>query len=239
MNTLELNNASGYIEDIASIFKSAYNSLATISTANSAFQHTCIWPFEHIRFLRTNFPQSERLKLYGLVLPSGTNANPPRPMSDIQPIERRFSPTTNPLAATNDAQSIEDDCSALITNPPTTSTTNIDDSSMNSPTTTDVVLPIIDHSSDRENGSLSSDIISPSNIIPRPKTFQYSTSKNKSQKSEILTGSPFKNELEFKSKYEDEINIRKELQAKLKKKEKELRLLQGTYPFNEVLILFR
>lgn len=75
--------------------------------------------------------------------------------------------------------------------------------------------------------------VSPLKLIPCKKTLSTVSFRSKCQKSEILSSTPFKDNLEYKTKYEEEVAIQKDLQRQIRELSRDFRAA-----FNDALTSF-
>ncbi len=205
------------LENVAAIFKTAYLATATIKNAESAFTHTCIWPYSYLAFLQKHFPNSKVLDAYRPPTSPASSVHAVPVTDNEEPEINNFSESVDDSPAATDQVPSTSDVPMVLNDPPSNANASLsleeihaENASHSEPVVKTVPSP--------------ESYVSPSKLIPCAKTLSTVPFRSKCQKSEILTSSPFKDNLEFKTKYEEEVAIRKDLQRQIKELSRDLRV---------------
>lgn len=191
--------------DIPSLVKTAFEKSATIQSASSGFRKCGIWPFNKDIFTDLDFAPSE-VHFIPEDNPTGPPDNFQHNNGEVSPLS--LSPNINSVSSSNTES----------TNLPSTSSLE-----QSLPSTSGILFPIVSTSSPIIPGSSSSSrffgkpsgsscsnmatnktpfAVSPRDILPVPEAKRTTEiqRRRRCQKSEVLTSSPFKNELVEKQK---------------------------------------
>ncbi len=190
-------------ENIAEIFGRAYNESAKVSLAQSAFEHVGVYPFNPLKFTDKFFKASTAMD---------------RPIPSMSTAEN-----TGTVSDHDDGVALLEisSISTRIENSPTADIENVSVIQTETPVTEMEIAPATGIENSQVAGIEISPapFISPSKIIPIPQAAPNTKPRNrksKALKSEILTSSPYKKELNTLEKLKEAQDTIKDLKMKLK-----------------------